>query len=46
MVGLTSLEVYKFFITAENNKFEFYTDTIDELSFDELKDEVEEILNI
>ena len=41
-------EVYNsiFNITKENNKFELYTDTFDEFSFEELKDEVEEILNI
>ena len=48
MLGLTDLEVYIsiFNITKENNKFELYTDTFDEFSFEELKDEVEEILNI
>ena len=48
MLGLIDLEVYNsiFKITKENNKFELYTDTFDEFSFEELKDEVEEILNI
>ena len=48
MLGLIDLEVYNsiFNITKENNKFELYTDTFDEFSFEELKDEVEEILNI
>ena len=48
MLGLIDLEVYNsiFNITEENNKFELYTDTFDEFSFEELKDEVEEILNI
>ena len=48
MLGLIDLEVYNsiFNITKENNKFELYTDTFDEFSFAELRDEVEEILNI
>ena len=48
MLGLINLEVYNsiFNITKENNKFELYTDTFDEFSFEELKDEIEEILNI
>ena len=48
MLGLIDLEVYHsiFNITKENNKFELYTDTFDEFSIPELKDEVEEILNI
>ena len=48
MLGLIDLEVYNsiFNITKENNKFELYTDTFDEFSFEELKDEIEEILNI
>ena len=47
MIGLTSLEVQNSFfkIAEENKKFEFYTDTFDEFSFAELKDEVEEILS-
>ena len=48
MLGLIDLEVYNsvFNIIKENNKFELYTDTFDEFSFLELRDEVEEILNI
>ena len=48
MLGLIDLEVYNsiFNITKENNKFELYTDTSDEFSFEELKDEIEEILDI
>ena len=48
MLGLTNLEVYNsmFNITKENNKFELYTDTFDEFSFEQLKDELEEILKI
>ena len=48
MLGLIDLEVYNsiFNITEENNKFELYTDTLDEFSFHELQDEVAEILNI
>ena len=48
MLGLIDLEVYNsiFNITKKNNKFELYTDTFDKFSFAELKDEVEEILNI
>ena len=48
MLGLIDLEVYNsiFNITKENNKFELYTDTFDKFSFLELRDEVEEILNI
>ena len=48
MIDVLSREVYNsmFNVTEENNKFEIYRDTFDELSFDELKDELEEILNI
>ena len=48
MLGLIDLEVYNsiFNITKENNKFELHTDTFDEISFEELKNDVEEILNI
>ena len=48
MLGLTDLEVYIsiFNITKENNKVELYTDTFDEFSFEELKDELKEILDI
>ena len=48
MIGLVDLEVYNsiFNITEENNKFVLYRDTSDEFGFLELKDELEEILNI
>ena len=48
MLGLIDLEVYNsiFNKTKEKNKFELYVDTFDEFSFEELKDELEEILNI
>ena len=48
MLGLIDLDVYNsiFNITNENIKIELYTDTFDEFSFEELKDDVEEILNI
>ena len=48
MIGLTSLEVYNslFNINTTNNEFELYTDKFDEFSFEELKDELEENLNI
>ena len=48
MIGLTDLEVYNstFNITEENNKFELYRDTSAKFGFLELKDELEEILNI
>ena len=48
MLGLIVLEVYNsiFNITKENNNFELYTDTFNEFSFEELKDELEEILII
>ena len=47
MIGLTSLEVYNstFNITEENNKFEIYTDSFNEFSFEQLKDELKEIPN-
>ena len=47
MVGLTSSESHNstFNITEENNKFEPYTDTYDELSFAKLKNELEEVLS-
>ena len=47
MIGLIDLEVYNsiFNITEENIKFDLYTDTFDEFSFQELKDKLEEILN-
>ena len=48
MIGLVNLEVYNsiFNITEENNKFEIYRDPSSEFGFLELKDELEEILNI
>ena len=48
MIGLTDLEVYNsiFNITEENNKFEMYRDSSNRFGFLELKDELEEILNI
>ena len=48
MMGLIDLEVYNsiFNITEENNKFEIYRDTSMKFGFIELKDELEEILNI
>ena len=46
MIRLTSLEVYSFIfnITKENNQFDLYSDTFDEFSIPELKDELKEIL--
>ena len=48
MLGLIDLKVYNsiFNITKENNRFELFTDTFNQFSFLELKDEIEEILNI
>ena len=48
MLGLIDLEVYNsiFNITEENNKFELYRDSSNKFGFLELKDELEEILNI
>ena len=48
MLGLVDLEVYNsiFNITEENNKFELYRDSSNKFGFLELKDEIEEILNI
>ena len=48
MLGLTDLEVYNsiFNITEENNKFELYRDSSNKFGFLELKDELEEVLNI
>ena len=48
MIGLINLEVNisVFNIAGENNKFDFYTDKIDEFSSEELKDELNEILII
>ena len=47
MLGLTDSEVYNpVFNMTKKSKFELYTDTFDEFSFEEVKDEVEEILII
>ena len=48
MIGLTYLEVYNsvFNIKEENNKFEIYRDSSNKFGFLELKDELEEMLNI
>ena len=48
MLGLVDLEVYNsiFNITEENNKFKLYRETSDKFGFLELKDELEDILNI
>ena len=48
MIGLTRLEVYNsiFNIPEETNKFELCTDTFDKFQFEELKEELEGILNI
>ena len=48
MIGLTILEIYFsiFNINSTYNKFEFYTYNFDKFSFEELKDELEEVLNI
>ena len=48
MIRLTDLEVYNsiFNITETNNNFELYRDTSAKFGFLELKDELEEILNI
>ena len=48
MLGLVNLEVYNsiFNITKENNKFDIYRGEDDKFGFLELKDALEEILNI
>ena len=48
MIGLTDLEVYNSFfnITEENIKFDIYRDSSNKFGFLELKDELEEVLNI
>ena len=48
MIGLPSLKVSNsiFNITEQINKYELYTDSFDEFSFEQLKDEIEEILKI
>ena len=47
MIGLTSIEAYNSIFTknATNKKIELYTDTFDQFSLTELKDELEEILD-
>ena len=44
---ITRFKVYNFVfnITHENNEFELYSDTFDEFSFVELKNELEEIVS-
>ena len=48
MLGLMVLQVYSsvFYIKKENNIFELFTDVVEQFSFTELKDELEEILDI
>ena len=48
MIGLTSSEVYKstFNITEENNKFDLFTDKLDQVSFAELKYNAAEVLSL
>ena len=48
MLGLVNLELYNsvFNITEKNNKFDIYRDSSSMFGFIELKDELEEILNI
>ena len=48
MIGLTSLKVYNsiFNITERNNKIELFRDSSNKFGFLELKEELEEILNI
>ena len=48
MIGLTDLEIYNsvFNITEKTNKFDIYRDSSNKFGFTELKDELEEILNI
>ena len=48
MIALTALEIYNsiFNITVHIKNFELYTDTFDEFSFVELKDELEDNLDI
>ena len=47
MIGLLSLEVYSFCfnINTTNNNLELYTEKFYKFSVEELKDELEEILN-
>ena len=48
MLGLIDLEVYNsvFNITKKNNKFDIYRDSSNKFGFIELKDELEENLNV
>ena len=48
MIGLITLDVYSsiFNITEQIKKFQLYTDTFDEFSFEELKGEIEDIVII
>ena len=48
MIGFTNLEAYFsiFYITEGNNKFELYSTKVDEFSFTESKDELQEIPNV
>ena len=48
MIGLKSVEVYNssFNITEENDKFELYTNSSEEISFFKLKDKVAEALGL
>ena len=46
MLKLTSLEAYKSVFNLTSLKIELYTDTFDEFSFAEVKEKLEEILNI
>ena len=48
MIGLVNLKVYNSIYnkTEKNIKFHLYTDTFDDLSFRELKEELEEIVGI
>ena len=45
-INKSSSIYFCFFITEENNKFELYADTFGEFLFEELKDELDEILSI
>ena len=48
MIGLVDLEVYNsiFNITEENNKFQIYRNSSNKFGFLDLKDELEDVLNI
>ena len=41
-----SRSIHFFNITEKNTEFQLYTDTFSEFSFEELNDELEELLNI